>query len=149
MHFWKNKKGEKLSFKEFIKHWQKGVEGITPLQSIKTQMGGTKITMLGMFLGLCVSIYGWRNLWWVGIILIGALLNTGIQFLGLRQQKKLLVNLEEQFKETDEDDKDSQETNLEDVGEGDTFKTHALKKSKSSLDTSNSLEKEKEVKQNE
>ncbi len=99
MYFWKNKKGEKLSFKEFINHWKSGLEGITPSQKIKTQIGGTKIMLIGLFLGLCVAVYGWKNLWWVGIILIGALLNTGVQFLGLKQQKKILDDLEKQFKE--------------------------------------------------
>ncbi len=99
----KDKNGNKLTFKEFIERWKVGIENITPLQSIKTQLGGTKITLLGMFLGLCVAIYGWRNLWWVGIILIGAILNTGVQFLGLRQNKKQLVTLEKQFAEPDED----------------------------------------------
>jgi len=55
--------------------------------------------LIGLFLGLCVAVYGWKNLWWVGIILIGALLNTGVQFLGLKQQKKILDDLEKQFKE--------------------------------------------------
>ncbi len=197
MKIWKDKKGEKISFKEFMKRFKEGIETINPLQKIKIQLGGTKIMLIGLFLGLFVSIYGWRNMWWVGIILIGAILNTGVQFLGLRQQKKILDDLEKRFKETNEEveisldgkeklgmsemgiemgkyvDKifkeeedniplekmshkqkdllpkqgdESQETNLEDVGESDTFKTHALKKSKSSPGTSNNLDKEKEVK---
>ena len=97
MKIWKDKKGNKLTFKEFMKRWGKGIEGITPLQKMKTQILGTRIMLLGMFLGLLVSIYGWKDLWWVGIILIGALINTGVQYLALRQQKKLLENLEKQF----------------------------------------------------
>ena len=156
-YFWKAKDGSKLSFKEFLKNWKSGIETINPLQKIKIQIGGTRIMLIGLFLGLFVSIYGWRNMWWVGIILIGAILNTGVQFLGLRQQKKILDDLEKRFKETDEDNiplekmshkqkdllpkqgDESQETNLEDVGESDTFKTHALKKSKSSPGTSNNF----------
>jgi len=103
MYFWKNKKGEKLSFKDFIKEWKIGISGISPSQKLKTQIGGTKIMLIGLFLGLCVAVYGWKNLWWVGIILIGALLNTGVQFLGLKQQKKILDDLEEQFKEPEEE----------------------------------------------
>ena len=100
---WKDKFGNKLTFKEFITKWGEGISGISPLQKLKTQIGGTKIMLIGLFLGLCVSIYGWKNLWWVGIILIGALLNTGVQYLGLKQQKKILDDLEEQFKEPEED----------------------------------------------
>ena len=106
MYFWKNKKGEKLSFKEFLKNWKSGIETINPLQKIKVQIGGTRIMLIGLFLGLAVSIYGWKNLWWVGIILIGAILNTGVQYLGLIQQRKLLDNLEKQFNLPEEDDKD-------------------------------------------
>ncbi len=101
MYFWKNKKGEKLSFKEFLKNWKSGIETINPLQKIKVQIGGTRIMLTGLFLGLAVSIYGWKNLWWVGIILIGAILNTGVQYLGLIQQRKLLDNIEKQFTESD------------------------------------------------
>ncbi len=103
MIIFKDKVGNKLTFKEFISRWQKGIEGITPIQKLKTQLTGTKIMLLGLFLGLCVSIYGWKNLWWVGIILIGALLNTGVQYLGLKQQKRLLDNLEKQFELPEED----------------------------------------------
>ena len=143
MKIWKDKKGEKISFKEFMKRFKEGIETINPLQKIKIQLGGTKIMLIGLFLGLFVSIYGWRNLWWVGIILIGAILNTGVQFLGLRQQKKILDDLEKQFAEPDEDN--SQETNLEDMREGSTLKdTHALKKSESSPDEDNQKDKEVE-----
>ena len=31
--FWKDRQGNKISFKEFMKRWRTGVEGITPLQS--------------------------------------------------------------------------------------------------------------------
>ena len=109
MKIWKDKEGNKLTFKEFITRWKVGIEGITPIQKLKTQIGGTKIMLIGLFLGLCVAIYGWKNLWWVGIILIGALLNTGVQFLGLKQQKKILDDLEEQFKEPEEDEDNSQQ----------------------------------------
>ncbi len=102
MKIWKDNKGNKLTGKEFLSRFKKGVEGITALQKIKTQVNGTKIMLLGLVLGLFVSIYGWKNLWWVGIILIGALFNTGVQYLGLAQQKKMLEDLEKQFEEPEE-----------------------------------------------
>ena len=101
-HFWKDKEGKKISLKEFKDRFKQGVEGITPLQTLKTQILGTRIILLGLFLGLIVSIYGWKNLWWVAIILIGALINTGIQYLGLVQQKKRLEYIEKQFEEPEE-----------------------------------------------
>lgn len=115
MKIWKTKTGEKIDFKEFMNRWKSGIEGISPSQKIKTQITGTKIMLIGLFLGLCVSIYGWKNLWWVGIILIGALLNTGVQFLGLKQQKKILDDLEKQFKEPEEEIKETKKNKIIDV----------------------------------
>ena len=92
----RDKQGNKLTFKEFINKWKEGIEGITPFQKIKTQLSGTKIILIGLFLGLVVSLYGFKRLWWVGIILVGAIINTGVQYLSLRQQKKLLENLEKE-----------------------------------------------------
>jgi len=155
MYFWKNKKGEKLSFKEFMKRFKEGIETINPLQKIKVQLGGTKITLLGLFLGLFVTIYGWKKLWWVGIILIGAILNTGVQYLALRQQKKILDDLEKQFAEPDEDN--SQESpNVEKLDAMPDYETtNGVNKDlmpinssglRTHPDTSNKLNKDKEVK---
>jgi len=96
----KTKDGETITIKEFFKRWGRGIEGITPIQKLKTQLLGTKITLTGLFLGIIISIYGWENLWWVGIILIGAIINTGVQYLGLRQQFNMLNNME-QYDEVD------------------------------------------------
>jgi len=108
----KTKAGEKITWSEFFKRWGKGIEGITPIQKLKTQLIGTLITLIGLFCGLIISIIAWNKLWWVGIVLIGAILTTGIQYLGFKQQYtqlKLLenseeVNLEELFKEVKEEE---------------------------------------------
>lgn len=94
MKIWKDKNGELLDAKEFFKRWGKGIEGITPIQKIRTQLLGTRITLLGIILGLGVSIYGWNNLWWFSIILLGVLINTSVSYLGLKQQLNTLENLE-------------------------------------------------------
>jgi len=90
----KTKAGEKITWSEFFKRWGKGIEGITPTQKLKTQLMGGRITLIGLFLGLLVSIYGWEKLWWVGIVLTGAILTTGVQYLGFKQQYIQLKNLE-------------------------------------------------------
>jgi len=100
MKIWKDKEGNKLTLKEFFKRWGEGIEGITPVQKLKTQLLGTRISLIGMFLGLCVSIYGWENLWWIGIILIGAIINTGVQYLSLKQQLNMF-NKMDQYDEVD------------------------------------------------
>lgn len=103
MKVWKDKEGNKLTTKEFITRWKDGIEGITPLQKVKTQLVGMKITLLGLFLGLIVTFFALKHLWWVGIILVGALINTGVQYLAIVQQRKLLESLEDKFKESEKD----------------------------------------------
>jgi len=103
MKIWTDKEGNKLDAKQFFKKWGAGIEGITPAQKTKTQLLGTKITLVGLGLGLGVSIYGWENLWWVGIVLIGAIINTGVQYLGLRQQVNMFKEMD-QFEEGTIDD---------------------------------------------
>jgi len=146
MKIFKDKKGNKLSYKEFISKWKSGIEEITPLQKLKTQLTGTRIMLLGLFLGLLISIYGWKNLWWVGIILLGALLNTGVQYLSIKQQKKILDDLEKQFKEPEEEPKEVKPIILDNnpisiAGYADEFPENFEEISKS-------LDKEKEVKNN-
>jgi len=90
----RDKYGNKLTVKEYFKRWGEGINGITPIQKLKTQLTGTGISLIGLFCGLAISIYGWNKLWWVGIILTGAILVTGIQYLGFKQQYNQLKNLE-------------------------------------------------------
>jgi len=103
MKVWKDKEGKKLTSTEFIERWKSGIEGITPAQKLKTQIMGTRISLIGILLGLFVSIYGYKHLWWVGIILLGALINTGIQYLGLVQQMKVFEDIEKQLKEEEKE----------------------------------------------
>jgi hypothetical protein len=104
MKFWKDKEGNELTFKEFTKRWKDGVDGITPTQKIKTQITATRISLLGIFLGLIVTTIAYENLWWVAIILFGALINTGVQYLGLTQQRDSLLEHEENCEEMSLDD---------------------------------------------
>ena len=48
------------------------------------------IAFLGLILGIIASAFAFKKLWWVEIILIGALFNTIIQWIGLWQKRKLL-----------------------------------------------------------
>lgn len=104
MKFWKDKEGNELTFKEFTKRWKDGVNGITPIQKLKTQITATRIQLLGIFLGLIVTSIAYENLWWVAIILFGALINTGVQHLGLTQQRDSLLKHEENCEEMSLDD---------------------------------------------
>jgi hypothetical protein len=92
-----DKQGNQISWKEFMSSWKKGIEGLTPYQKIKSQIWGTRISLLGIVLGIIASIIAFKNLWWVLVILIGALIVTGTQYLSLVQQRKLFEDIEKQF----------------------------------------------------
>ena len=111
----KDKEGNKLTWKEFMGRWKSGIEGITPQQKLSAQINGARITLLGLILGLIVSIIGWHNLWWVAIVLIGGLITQGIQYLGLIQQKLIFKKIEEQLKDPEE--KDLPNTDLIEIGD--------------------------------
>ena len=98
MKIWKDKEGKSLTRKEFFKRWKSGIEGITPIQKLKTQSLGTKIMILGIVIGLIICIIGYKILWWLGIILLGALINTFVQYLGIKQQLLVFKEVEKNCK---------------------------------------------------
>ena len=93
----RDKKGNYLTVKEYFKRWGEGIEGITPAQKLNSQLSGTTISMVGIILGLCVSFLNLKQLWWVSIILAGAFINTYIQWIGFRQQKRIFGNIEKEL----------------------------------------------------
>lgn len=100
----RDKQGNKLTTKEYMKRWGEGIEGITPQQKLDTQLTGTKITLIGIFLGLCVSLYGYKNLQWVALILCGAFITTWVQYISFRQQKRIFKQLDLESEEVDEEE---------------------------------------------
>lgn len=103
MKFWTDKQGNELTFKQFMKRWKSGLEGITQLQQAKGQISGTYITVLGIIFGIIVSFFNWQSFWWLIIILIGALINTLVGLLGLYQKYWQLKKIDQMFKITEED----------------------------------------------
>ena len=90
----KDKLGNKLTWKEYMGKWKQGIEGITPMQQVVMQIKSTWIMVIGILLGIVMCIIGIRNLWWLMIILIGALGNTSMQLVGLIQKKRMLQAFE-------------------------------------------------------
>jgi len=88
--FWKDKEGNKLTAKEFFKRWKSGIECVTPLIQTNIQVHSTWIMVLGICLGIVISLFGFSKLWWVFIILVGALGNTLMQLVSLKQKQKIL-----------------------------------------------------------
>jgi len=99
----KTKDGERIDWKEFFRRWGEGIKEITPKQKLKTQLLGTRISIVGLLLGLGVSIYAWEKMWWVGIVLIGAIINMSVQYLGFKQQLNQF-NKMDQYEEVELDD---------------------------------------------
>jgi hypothetical protein len=96
--FWTDKQGNELTFSQFMRRFKEGVENITPIQKLKSNITGTRISLIGLFIGLILSIWKYKTLWWVGIILIGALINTIVQYYGFKQQLKIFKDIEKQIK---------------------------------------------------
>jgi hypothetical protein len=96
--FLKDKKGNKLTGKEFMSRWKDGIQSVTPLQQAKVQVRSTMLILMGILTGIIISIIKIRTMWWILIILIGVFGVTSIQFLGLLQKKRLLENIEIQMK---------------------------------------------------
>jgi len=112
MKIFKDKEGKELTFKEFMKRWGEGIEGLTPAEKLNSQLVGTRIILIGIALGLFVSLYGYRNMWWVAIILTGAFINTWVQYISLRQQKRIFEKIEKQLNETEDDFKEIIKENI-------------------------------------
>ena len=89
----KTKKGEEITWKEFMERWKSGIEGITPEQRIDAQVSGTKIMLLGLFFGICLSLYKYKSLWWVAIILTGSFIVTWMQYISYKQQLNIFKTI--------------------------------------------------------
>ncbi len=102
--FWKDKEGNKLTRKQFFDKWKEGIQKVTPLQQTRIQVRSTKISLIGIFGGIGVSIWKFENLWWVLLILIGVLGVTSIQLLGMVQKRNILENIEKLKEEANNND---------------------------------------------
>ncbi|MCH7851035.1 MAG: hypothetical protein IH845_05320 [Nanoarchaeota archaeon] len=94
MKIWTDREGNKVTPKEFIDRWKLGLQGVTPLQQVTQQVRSTWIIIIGVAAGIVVSIIAIKTLWWLLIILVGAMFNTIIQQIGLWQKKTLLERLQ-------------------------------------------------------
>lgn len=90
----KIKSGEKITAGEFLTRWKKGIAEVTPLEQTKNQLRFTWITILGIVCGIVICIVNIKTLWWLMIILVGALGNTTLVLMGTIQKKKMLDQIE-------------------------------------------------------
>lgn len=92
MKIWKDKKGNKLTAKEFVQRWKEGIERVTPLQQTQNQINGFILVLVGELWGIYYSILAW-NLW-LSTMLIGGFMITKAQLTGTYQKKLILKKLE-------------------------------------------------------
>lgn len=90
-YFWKARDGKKLTFKQFIKRFKLGVEGITPLQQSKTTLWSFVPLFGGILWGIAATFF--LKTYWMTLILCGSLPITIIQFISnwqkYRKQKQI------------------------------------------------------------
>jgi len=96
-YFWKDRKGNKLSFKQFMKRWKTGVEGTTPLQQTTISLWGFPFIFGGIFTGLVIMTL--RKEYWLILILAGSLPITSMQLLSLWQKYKRQKLIDKQMRE--------------------------------------------------
>ena len=89
----KDKAGNQLTFKEYLQRWKAGINSLTPLQQTNISLQGIYIIILGLLCGIVISILGFKNLWWLMLILIGGLFNSIMQWVGLFQKKQMLKKM--------------------------------------------------------
>lgn len=107
----RDKAGNSLTWKEFFARWKKGIEGITPVQQAKVSYQSTYIIIIGILAGLLASLFNIRAMWWLAIILTGALINTVILQIGNYQKyvtlKRLFADIDNKDKEEMYDEQES------------------------------------------
>jgi len=98
-YFWKDKQGNKLSFKEFIKRWKEGVETTSPLQQTKITLWSYPLVLGGITTGLVIMSL--RGEWWLVLILSGSLPMTLMGLLSTYQKYKVYKKIDEEMKKLD------------------------------------------------
>ncbi len=86
--------GETITGKEYLSRWKQGIQKVDIKYQTKIQIKSTMIIVVGILCGLVISAINFKTLWWLFIILLGALGNTVVQLIGLIQKKNLLDSLE-------------------------------------------------------
>ena len=95
MKIWTDKQGNKLTPSEFMARWKEGIMQVTPLQQTKSVINSTWIILIGVICGIVISLFNFKQLWWVLIILGGALINTSISQIATYQKYKALKDIED------------------------------------------------------
>lgn len=95
--FWRDRRGKKISLKQFTSKWKEGIINITPLQQTQITLWSFIPMFTGMIWGIVATLMG--GLYWMSLILCGSLPITSIQFISniqkFRAQKKAKEMMDE------------------------------------------------------
>jgi hypothetical protein len=101
MKVWKDKQGNKLTAKEFSARFKEGIKNITPVQKLTNEVRSTFTMLVGYVVGLA-SLVIYRDAFAVQwftyaliIIFLGASWSHVIKWIALRQQLKLIKEMDE------------------------------------------------------
>ncbi len=94
----KDKEGNKLTWKEYMKRWKSGIEAITPLQQTKTSLRGQLLVLIGVLWGLYI-VWQLPDFKWMFLILIGSLVLTVVGYISLWQKYWALERVDTAMKE--------------------------------------------------
>jgi hypothetical protein len=94
---WKDKSGKQLTGKEFLERWKQGMQKITELQQLKITYKNNWIIIIGLIAGIVASSFAFKTLWWLIIVLVGALFNSLVAQLGTWQKIKVQEAIENTF----------------------------------------------------
>lgn len=94
---WRDRKGKWITINEFLQRFLQGVEGITAMQQVKTQMWSMIPVFGGIIWGIVFTYLS--KTYWMTLILIGTLPITIIQFVGMFQKYRNFKKIEKLRKE--------------------------------------------------
>ena len=95
--FWRDKFGNELSFREFMKRWRKGIEGISPVQQSLTSLWGFPLILGGMMTGIVINLL--NHVWWLCLILVGGFPPTLMSLVSLWQRYQSQKKAQEAYNE--------------------------------------------------
>ncbi len=91
---YKTPTGEVITGKEFLSRWKEGIKKVGIQSQTKLQVRSTWIMLIGIICGLVVTAINFSTLWWLFIVLCGALGNTMVQLVGLIQKQIMFKQIE-------------------------------------------------------
>lgn len=78
--------------KSFFGRWAQGIKDVTPYQSARITYHSNYLIILGILLGIGINVV--NEVWWLVIVLSGALVITSLGQLGTRQKLLLYKKIE-------------------------------------------------------